>query len=159
MNINIIVAICKNNGIGINNTLPWRVKSDMIKFKNLTIGNNKNAIIMGKNTWLSLPKKPLPNRDNIILSRSEKWIGHGFKTYNSIEEIKNNKTDDEEVWIIGGEKIYNLLLEDEDLCEIHISRIKDVYECDTFFPKLPERYKLIDQGYLDDDIILEVWGK
>ena len=159
MKLKMIVAMDEKNGIGLNNKLPWNKREDMKYFAKKTKGNGNNAIIMGKNTWLSLPKKPLPNRDNIILSRSEEWIGHGFKTYNSIEEIKNNKTDYEEVWIIGGEKIYNLLLYEEDLCEIHISRIKDVYECDTFFPKLPERYKLIDQGYLDDDIILEVWSR
>ena len=51
MNINIIVAMCKNNGIGYKNNLPWRISSDLKKFRKLTIGNKKNAIIMGKNTW------------------------------------------------------------------------------------------------------------
>jgi len=95
MNVKIIVAMCKNRGIGYQNSIPWRIKEDMLYFANKTGGayakfakdakdannvtpNNtkpnikKNAIIMGKNTWLSLPtsQRPLKNRDNIILSTS-----------------------------------------------------------------------------------------
>ena len=97
MNVKIIVAMCKNRGIGYKNSIPWRIKEDMLYFANNTGGayakfvkdakdvtqnnftqNNtkpnikKNAIIMGKNTWLSLPtsQRPLKNRDNIILSTS-----------------------------------------------------------------------------------------
>ena len=69
-NINLIVAICNNNGIGINNTLPWKVSSDLKKFRNLTQGKGNNAIIMGKNTWNSIGSKPLVKRDNLILSTS-----------------------------------------------------------------------------------------
>ena len=94
MNVKIIVAMCKNRGIGYQNSIPWRIKEDMVYFANKTGGayakfakdannvtpnnNNtksnikKNAIIMGKNTWLSLPtsQRPLKNRDNLILSSS-----------------------------------------------------------------------------------------
>ena len=92
MNVKIIVAMCKNRGIGYQNSIPWRIKEDMLYFANKTGGvyakiakdtnnvtqNNtkpnikKNAIIMGKNTWLSLPtsQRPLKNRDNLILSTS-----------------------------------------------------------------------------------------
>ena len=69
MLINIIVAYEKNGGIGLNNSIPWKITSDLKKFKNLTIGNKNNALIMGKNTWLSI-KKNLPFRDNLILSSS-----------------------------------------------------------------------------------------
>ena len=56
MFVNIIVAYCKNNGIGINNSLPWSIKSDMKKFKDYTTGNGNNAVIMGKNTYNSIGK-------------------------------------------------------------------------------------------------------
>ena len=59
MNYKLIVAYCSNKGIGFNNDLPWNIRSDLIKFSKLTKGNCNNAIVMGKNTWLSLPKKPL----------------------------------------------------------------------------------------------------
>ena len=57
--MNIIVAACKNRGIGINNTLPWKLKKEMKYFKEVTIGKGNSAVVMGKNTWFSL-KRPLP---------------------------------------------------------------------------------------------------
>ena len=67
-----IVAIVKNNGIGLKNSIPWRLKPDLRYFKKKTIGNGNNAIVMGKKTWLSLPQSFLPKRDNIILSNQVK---------------------------------------------------------------------------------------
>ena len=72
MNYNIIVAICENNGIGYNNSLPWNIKEDLKIFSKLTRGNNNNAIIMGRNTFESLPNNFLPKRDNLVLSESLK---------------------------------------------------------------------------------------
>ena len=93
MNINIIVAYCKNNGIGLNNSLPWKISSDLKKFKNLTIGNGNNAIIMGKNTWLSLNSSPLTKRDNLILSNTldiDKTCNTNIvKSFKNIEELKD----------------------------------------------------------------------
>ena len=57
-----------NRGIGKNNNLPWKISDDLKRFSKLTKGNNNNAIIMGRNTWDSLPNKPLSQRDNLILS-------------------------------------------------------------------------------------------
>ena len=68
--MNLIVAYCRNRGIGFQNKLPWKLSQDMNRFKNLTIGNGNNAVVMGKNTWESLHQKykPLPKRANIVLS-------------------------------------------------------------------------------------------
>ena len=88
-----IVALCNHGGIGKNNQLPWHFKKDMQYFSKLTRGNGNNAIVMGKNTWNSLPINPLPKRENIILSTSiqkqptsgEKT--HFFQRYQSIKKI------------------------------------------------------------------------
>ena len=73
MIVNIIVAYCNNYGIGKDNSLVWNIKTDMAKFKKLTIGNANNAVIMGKNTFVSLNNEyGLANRDNLILSKSLK---------------------------------------------------------------------------------------
>ncbi len=70
--MNLIVGFCKNRGIGLKNALPWHLKKDLVRFKKLTIGDGDNAVIMGRNTWNSLPKKwkPLPKRTNIVLTRT-----------------------------------------------------------------------------------------
>ena len=78
MSVKLIVAMCKNNGIGFDNKIPWRISEDMSYFSKKTSGDysidgiKKNAVIMGRNTWESLPKKykPLPNRLNIVLTRN-----------------------------------------------------------------------------------------
>ena len=78
MNVKLIVAMCKNNGIGFNNKIPWKISEDMSYFSKKTTGkyphdgNKKNAVIMGRNTWESLPKKykPLPHRFNIVLTKN-----------------------------------------------------------------------------------------
>ena len=148
LNINIIVAFCKTRGIGINNNLPWKLKSDMLKFKQLTIGNGNNAVIMGKNTWESIPIKPLPKRHNLILSSSldiqDNYNGYITKTFNNednlMEFIKQNTY--ENIWIIGGEKIYKLFLEKKIVNNIYLTYINKDYDCDTFLPEIPEIFNL-----------------
>ena len=151
-----IVAMDSENGIGLNNTLPWYYSNDLKYFSKVTKGNGNNAIVMGKNTWLSLPKKPLPKRDNIILSTTEKYEGMGYETVDNIELLKEKIQKYDEIWIIGGANIYKQFINDIDLTEIHISKIDRIYNCDTFFPEISEDYILKTQGFIDNDIILEV---
>ena len=83
-NINLIVAMCKNNGIGYNNELPWKILSDLKKFKKLTQGKGNNAVIMGKNTYESI-KKSLPNRDTDVT------LGVSVITGSGIPEIGKSR--------------------------------------------------------------------
>ena len=80
MAFEIIVAHDLNQGIGTDNQLPWHCAEDMAYFKSLTIGNQKNAVIMGRKTWESIPEKfrPLPNRLNIVLSKNRDLIFNFF---------------------------------------------------------------------------------
>ena len=139
MKINIIVAMCKNNGIGYNNDLVWKISSDMKKFKKLTIGDNNNAIIMGKNTYDSI-KTTLKNRDTYILSNSftidsniNNNIIKSFTNYSSLMEFLENKKYDT-IWVIGGESIYKLFLDNNVVDYIYITYIDKFYTCDRFFP-------------------------
>ena len=162
MNINIIVAYCKNNGIGFENKMPWHIKSDLKKFQKLTIGNGNNAIIMGKNTYnsiLNINKNSLKNRDNLILSTSlnvntKNITNNVIKSFNNIQNLENFiKTKKyEEVWIIGGTQIYDLFLNnypDNGLLnpsKIYITYIDENFECDSFFPLINyNKYKFISQ--------------
>lgn len=146
-----IVAYCKNRGIGKGNLIPWYIPNDFKYFKNNTTKTKNSGIVMGRKTWDSLPKKPLKNRENIILSKT--------LTYNEIKSYKNIKffskkselnaylTEKKEPsWIIGGEKIYRTYINDEKLNEIYVTYIHNKFNCDTFFPEIPINYNLIYEG-------------
>ena len=89
MTFNAIVATSNNKGIGLNNKLPWNLKSDLLRFKKLTIGNGNNCIIMGKNTWNSI--NFLNNRHNYIISSTlkidEKKGNYEIKSFESIDSL------------------------------------------------------------------------
>jgi dihydrofolate reductase len=137
----IIVASCKNLGIGFKNNLPWKLKNELKYFKKLTIGNGNNAIIMGSNTWFSLPKSPLPNRFNCVLSTKLNINTHNTKTFSSKEKIIEftNQQKFDDVWIIGGEKVYNSFVNDPIVDKIYMTNILEDFECDTFF-NLPNSF-------------------
>ena len=127
--ISIIAAVAKNRAIGYQNTLIYWLPNDLKRFKALTTGH---TIIMGRNTFLSLPKGALPNRRNIVLSRSQKTFP-GCDTYVSLEEALKHCTPDEDIYIIGGASVYRQALKIADrLC---LTEIDDTPgDADTFFP-------------------------
>lgn len=161
INVNLIVAFCKNNGIGNENSIPWKISSDLKKFKKYTSPKQNmqsSAIIMGKNTYNSI-KKPLVNRDNLILSSTlnidetfdNKNIVKSFSKVERIEDFVKLKNYDE-VWIIGGLKIYDLFLNsypNDGLLKptnLYITYIDEEFECDTFFPAIDTNiYKFVSQ--------------
>ena len=127
--ISIIAAVAKNRAIGFQNKLIYWLPNDLKRFKALTTGH---TIIMGRNTFLSLPKGALPNRRNIVLSRSTR-VFPGCEVFPSLEEALNHCAKDEEVFIIGGASVYKQALAVADrLC---LTEIDDTpAEADTFFP-------------------------
>ena len=157
--ISIIAAVAKNRAIGFKNKLIYWLPNDLKRFKALTTGH---TIIMGRNTYLSLPKGALPNRRNIVLSRTMKSVelrtenskfatavpsGEGMAAANSklstlnstleffpsLEEALAHCTPDEDIYIIGGASVYRQALKIADrLC---LTEIDDTpAEADTFFP-------------------------
>ena len=147
MTYKLIVAYCANKGIGKNNALPWNIRSDLGKFSKLTKGTGNNAIVMGKNTWLSIPKVPLLGRENLILSRSLKLdeFPEGLdisnvKIFKNIEELNlycGEKFD--EGWIIGGAQVYQDFLDKNLIDKIYVTYISQLFEWDVFFPDFDER--------------------
>ena len=127
--ITIIAAVAKNRAIGYQNKLIYWLPNDLKRFKALTTGH---TIIMGRNTFLSLPKGALPNRRNIVLSRSQKTFP-GCDVYPSLEEALQHCTPDEAIYIIGGASVYRQALKTADrLC---LTEIDDTpADADTFFP-------------------------
>lgn len=128
--INIIAAVAKDRAIGFQNKLIYWLPNDLKRFKALTTGH---TIIMGRNTFLSLPKGALPNRRNIVLSRTVTDFP-GCDVYPSLEEALAHCAKDEDVYIIGGASVYTQALSMADrLC---LTEVDDTpKEADTFFPE------------------------
>jgi len=131
--ISIIVAVAKNNAIGKDNKLLWHLSEDLKRFKRLTTGH---YIIMGKNTYYSLPRRPLPNRTHIVLSDIPgEQIDKCIMAY-TIEEAIEKMIQDEENFIIGGASIYKQFLPYAN--KLYITWVNEEFEADTFFPVLDE---------------------
>ena len=144
MEIKIIVAYSKKTrGIGKDNSLPWHLKGDMKHFKKNTINcasHPENAVIMGRNTWESIPEKfrPLPNRKNIVVSNSGKINGEKENciVVHSLDEgirYAQNKACPT-CFIIGGAQLYSSAIHNPKVVSIMVTEIYKQYECDTFFP-------------------------
>ena len=134
--ISIIAAVAKNRAIGFKNKLIYWLPNDLKRFKALTTGH---TIIMGRNTYLSLPKGALPNRRNIVLSRSTKAFP-GCEVFPSLEEALKHCAPDEDIYIIGGASVYRQALPIADrLC---LTEIDDTpAEADTFFPSYEDDWQ------------------
>ena len=147
--MNIVVATCKNRGIGVNNKLPWRLMYDTYFFKYLTIGNEKNAVIMGKNTYLSLPK-PLKYRYNIVLSTTMKEKKYNVFSATNMGHVTPHLFKYDNVYLIGGETLYNEYIDSDNVSSIYHTHIEEDYECDTFFPEIPSKFNKINTARFKD---------
>ena len=162
MGVNIIVAYCKGNGIGKNNALPWYIPQDLKHFSNLTKGTNNNMVVMGRKTWDSLPRKPLPKRFNAILSNHLIIDNETTKTFNSLPQIVDFSRQNgyQTLWVIGGEEIYNMALELDIVDEIHVSEINEEHDCDAFFPEISEgSYKLVLERDIGEKICYKIYKR
>jgi len=137
----IVVAMGEKNEIGFENQLLWHLPKDLKHFKEITSGH---PVIMGRKTYESIGK-PLPNRTNIVVSRKTDWFEEGILIVGSIKEaVKFAKKIDEEVFIIGGGKIYEQTMDIVDKLEVTL--VKADLEADTFFPKIdPKIWKKTDE--------------
>lgn len=157
MNFSLIAAADLNNGIGKNGKIPWKISADMKFFQEKTVGNGKNAVIMGRTTWESLPEKhrPLKNRLNIILTRDNSYTASGAKIASSLEEALKiaEQNSCEEIFVIGGAKVYNESIEHKNCSGIWLTRVSKTFNCDTFFPKIDENIfkKTFSSEILDED--------
>ncbi len=145
--ISMIVAIAENYAIGKNNQLLWHISNDLKHFKKLTEDHN---IIMGKNTFYSLPKRPLPKRTNIVLTRDSNFDEKNIIIVHSIEEAIAEMNYEKENFIIGGGSIYQQFMPLAD--KLYITRIHQEFEADTFFPKIKQdEWKLVEKTDFNKD--------
>jgi len=136
MTIALIVAASQNNVIGLNNQLPWHLPGDLQYFKAMTLGK---PVIMGRKTFESIGK-PLPGRDNIVISRQADYAAEGIKLVSSLKqaielgESINLINGAQEVMIIGGAQIYAESLRMAD--RVYLTRVHREVEGDAYFPEL-----------------------
>lgn len=146
--ISLIWAMDENQVIGKNNQLPWHLPEDLKFFKRTTMGH---PIAMGRKTMDSIGK-PLPGRENIVITRNHDFTKDGFTILHSVEEFiqYSNKLEDE-IFVIGGAEIFKVFLPVAD--RLYITRIHAQFEGDTFFPELKmEEWELLtkEKGIKDE---------
>jgi dihydrofolate reductase len=148
--ISIIVAIAENYAIGKNNDLLWHIPEDLKRFKRLTTGH---TIIMGKNTYESLPRRPLPNRRSIVITDDPSESFEGCTTVHSIEEAMKHCDPSEENFIIGGASVYRQFLPFAD--RLYLTMVNKSFDGDVFFPEINfSLWKVISTEDVPDDGIL-----
>lgn len=147
-----ILACDPKGGIGFKNSLPWlKLDGDLPRFKFLT---NNQTVVMGKNTWLSLPKKPLPNRLNLIVSNYSLDLPSDAIQVNDISNLDGY----ENLWLIGGAKLFESCW--NKIETVHLSRTHSIYTCDTFIDliKLENEFtKVSTEKFKDHNY--EIWKR
>ena len=130
-NISIIVAIARNRAIGKDNKLLWHLSDDLKRFKKLTTGH---TLIMGRNTFLSLPNGALPNRRHIVISDIAGESFDGCEMASSIKEAIELAGKEEECFVIGGGMVYRQFLPVAG--KLYLTQVHESFEADTFFPEI-----------------------
>jgi dihydrofolate reductase len=130
-NFSIIVAIAENNAIGKDNRLLWHLSDDLKRFKKLTTGH---TLIMGRNTFLSLPNGALPNRRHIVISDVPDETFEGCEMAASIEEAVRLAGNADECFVIGGGMVYAQFLPLAG--KLYLTQVHVTLEGDTFFPSI-----------------------
>jgi dihydrofolate reductase len=129
--VSLVVAVSRNGVIGRDGGLPWHISSDLKRFKEITLGK---PVIMGRKTWESLPRRPLPGRLNIVISRREGFLGDGAVVVKTAEAALAAGAGAAEICVIGGGEIYRLFLDRAD--RIYLTKVDLSVEGDTRFPEL-----------------------
>jgi dihydrofolate reductase len=131
LRVTLLAAVARNGVIGREGTLPWRIPEDAKRFRSLTMGH---PVLMGRRTWESLPDRfrPLPGRQNVVVTRNPAWRAEGADRVGSLEEALELVHDASRVFVIGGAELYVGALPLAD--ELALTEIDADVEGDTFFP-------------------------
>ena len=148
----IIVATDLNRGIGKNNQLPWRIPTDLKYFRDLTsitpVPDVKNAVIMGRKTWESIPAgyRPLKDRVNVVLTRNKDYsLPQGVFKADSLDNALTllSRGPVDRVFVIGGADVYAQAMQDERCGLLYLTEVRNRFDCDTFLPDYRLFYQLV----------------
>lgn len=145
--LTIIAAVSINNIIGNKNKLIWKLSNDLKRFRNLT---TNHSVIMGRKTFESLPN-PLPDRDNIVITRDTNYSKPNIQVCSSIEDAINLTKTDTQPFIIGGGEIYSQTINIVD--KIELTRVHEEFDGDAYFPEIPlDIFELINEENYNSDL-------
>ena len=145
--LTIIAAVSINNIIGNKNKLIWKLSNDLKRFKNLT---TNHSVIMGRKTFESLPN-PLPDRNNIVITRDTNYSKPNIQVCSSIEDAINLTKTDTQPFIIGGGEIYTQTINIVD--RIELTRVHEEFDGDAYFPEIPlDIFELINEENYNRDL-------
>jgi dihydrofolate reductase len=125
--ITLVLAMAENGVIGKGGAIPWRIADDLKRFKQLTLGK---TVVMGRKTWDSLPRKPLPERINVVVTRRSGWAAEGAVRATSIEDALS-KAGSDNVMVIGGAEIYHAAIPFADRMEL--TEVHKAFDGDAVF--------------------------
>jgi dihydrofolate reductase len=136
-------------GIGLKGKIPWKLPADLDHFYQITKGG---VVIMGRKTWESIPlsRRPLKERFNIVLTcHPDQLSRQPDAVYSSFSEALRDHSD-KKIFIIGGSRLYEESIHHPDCSRIHITEVYQDFECDTFFPVVPERFQIAETSVVKE---------
>ena len=153
----LVAAADEKGGLGYKGDIPWHLPGDLKFLKKLTRStqdtNNRNAVLMGRVTWETIPAKyqPLPGRFNVVISRNRQYpLPEGVGLAHSLEEAVALAAEDaavETIFVLGGAQIYQHAIRLKGCRRIYLTRIHAEYPCDAFFPSIDEdSYRLAESS-------------
>lgn len=147
--VGMIWAQGRNGSIGRNGVMPWHLPEDLAHFKDTTVGA---PVIMGRKTWESLPEKfrPLPGRQNIVVTRNDDFVASGAVTAESLEEAfakadPPSKESTVDAWVIGGGELYKLAMPLATKLVVTMVDL-EVADADTFAPEIDDSWSISFRG-------------
>ena len=140
--ITLVVATAQNGCIGVNNDMPWHIPEDFAFFKAYTSGK---PVVMGRKTWESLPKKPLPNRRNVVITRQQGYVAEGAEVVHDLQAAMAACVDAPEIIIMGGAQIYAEAM--PLATDLRITEVDLHVDGDAFFPVLePSQWQEVERS-------------
>ncbi len=136
MRLTLIVAYARHRVMGLNNAIPWRIAGEQAYFKRVTLGH---PIVMGRKTWESLPRRPLPGRQNIVVTRNAAYTAEGAHIVHSLDAALALCRAAPEVFVIGGAELYALAL--PWASRVMATEIDADIAGDTYFPALDATWR------------------
>lgn len=154
----VVVAVDQDRCIGKDGRLPWHLPGELKHFRSLTTKTaddaKKNAVVMGRKTWESIPetRRPLAGRHNIVVSRTLKSVD-GAQVARSLDDALQlaDKLNADRCFVIGGGEIYQSAIAHDNCDLLHLTQIEQRFECDTYFPDYARFFEKVEESELIEE--------